>query len=411
LLTGDYPLTEFTTAGRIVCFFMCLFAVGVVAIPAGIFASGFVAIVNRERKAARKLALQQAKAYRREQKQADRLNAPTTQQLQSVPTQAIRLKERGEEKFITKKSTADLRIKVRATTVFHSDDQAICKSCLQLAIDEQHFRYRLYKFLNGDTVAGDVFEKFVMIVIFGNVISFVLSTDAQFDGNDTAQRAFDWIEAVSVGIFTVEYVLRLYASADDPNFPNRFRWCISFLALVDLFAIVPFYVDLCVPGHIVNTSVLRSVRLVRLFKAEHYTEAFTMFDNVIERNQTLLMTSGFLGIMIWVVAATLLYYTERNNASVEGAFSSIPNAMFYTILFLGGEWAKADLTTLGRLVGFVLCIVGIAVFAVPVGILGAGFQELLEELKDFKKLFAGKLIHCKECNILIKDIPEFDDMM
>lgn len=66
----------------------------------------------------------------------------------------------------------------------------------------------------------------------------------------------------------------------------------------------------------------------------------------------------------------------------EGAFNSIPSAMYYVAVFLGGEWATVDFTWPGKILCCALCVMGIALFAIPVGTVFEAFQDVLQEVND-----------------------------
>lgn len=72
--------------------------------------------------------------------------------------------------------------------------------------------------------------------------------------------------------------------------------------------------------------------------------------------------------------------THKDNECTGDAFSSIPDAMFYTAVFLNGEWAKTDFTWPGKILCCILCVMGIALFAIPVGTVFEAFQDVLQEV-------------------------------
>jgi voltage-gated potassium channel len=258
-------------------------------------------------------------------------------------------------------------------------------------------------FLEGDTHAGKWFEAFILLLIVANVGTFIIGTEESIM-TPLAHEYFENLEWISVVIFTIEYIARFYSSPELPAFNSRTQYLTSFFSIVDLLAIVPFYVDIFIPGKMGSTTVVRVFRLFRLFKAEHYVEAFTVFDNVYARNKGLLKTTGFVAFGLWIIMSVLFYYSERDNPDMDDAFNNIPNAMFYTAIFFGGEWCRMDFTWHGQILGGFMIVFGIALYAVPIGILSEGFEAIATERKELQEKRAGTKVVCKNCN---KDIKFF----
>ena len=119
-----------------------------------------------------------------------------------------------------------------------------------------------------------IFDIFIVALIFINVIAVVLETihalSIQFS------QIFEIIEIFSVIIFSAEYVLRIWSSTEYSKFKNpitgRFRFALTPLALIDLFAILPFYLPLLIPFDLRFLRAVRLIRLFRLFKIGRYSE-------------------------------------------------------------------------------------------------------------------------------------------
>ena len=179
---------------------------------------------------------------------------------------------------------------------------------------------------------------------------------------------FEVIEWGSVAAFSIEYVMRIWACVEDPAIARkgailgRLYYACTFYALVDLLSILPNWVSLISwltdpftagstfiesPNF---TTAARIVRLVRIFKTDKYISAFSLLGDVLWENRILLMATSFYSAMMWVIAATLLFYTEQDNEIEEMSshFQSIPLAMFPTLLMLTGEFPLADFTPTGQ---------------------------------------------------------------
>merc|ERR1719482_2200569 len=128
-----------------------------------------------------------------------------------------------------------------------------------------------------------------MVLVVANVACSMLDTEDSVSKTKEWQDFFPTFEAVSVGIFTVEYLVRFYSIGAHKHYKGlkRFTWATSnFFAIVDILAIVPFYVDLCLGSgdEIFPTTfirVLRLFRVFRLFKAGKFVEGMNVMAAVV----------------------------------------------------------------------------------------------------------------------------------
>lgn len=219
----------------------------------------------------------------------------------------------------------------------------------------------------------------ILLLIALNVLALCLETVRSIQ--DRAGQLFEWFEAASVLVFSVEYVLRLWSAPEDPAYARpvagRARFALTPMALVDLLAVLPWYLPLFgVDMRFMRT--LRMLRLFRLAKLGRYMNALSSFGRVLrDKKEELVITLALIGILL-VIASSLMYYVERD-AQPE-AFSSIPAALW---------WGVATLTTvgygdiypqspLGRLLAAIIAILGVGLFAIPTGLLASGFVEELQ---------------------------------
>ncbi|CAE7484007.1 KCND2 [Symbiodinium pilosum] len=260
---------------------------------------------------------------------------------------------------------------------------------------------------------GSAYSLSLTIVILVNVASFMLSTEPSMTQHQPVPvtytlivairllqttgfypPAFDRIETITVCIFTVEYVIRFSTQAG--SCLARIRWVFTnFFSIVDLVSIMPFYVDLLIPGEqkYLATQWVRVARLLRLLPPLPY-------DVIWQKSYKLLMASGFAGCTVWVICAALYYWFEKDNADMLycpddldkekglcwNRFHSIPAAMYYSLLNFFGEFPLADKHSLGgRFVGGFIQVMGAAVMAIPAGALGNAFSEVVEKELSAKK--------------------------
>nr|WP_321351612.1 ion transporter [uncultured Methanoregula sp.] len=199
---------------------------------------------------------------------------------------------------------------------------------------------------------------------------------------------FTTIDVISFAAFTVEYVLRIWVCTTDPAFRNpfagRIRYALTPLALVDLLAIAPFYLPLIFPVDLRFLRIIRLFRIIRVLKLGRYSDAVRTFGRVINRKKEQLIITLSILVFAIIIASTLMYYAEHD-AQPE-LFASIPNAMWWALVTLAtaGSGTMYPVTALGKVIGGIVLVVGIAILALPTAVLAAGFfeeteREILEE--------------------------------
>lgn len=234
---------------------------------------------------------------------------------------------------------------------------------------------------SGSGIVSKLFDWLLIGLIVLNVILVILDT---FSGVPAPVRTVSgYIETISVAIFTVEYILRLWTSTyiytDKSPFVARVRYAFSFMAIVDLLAIMPFYLPFIVSIDLRVLRMLRLLRMLRVLKVNRYTSALFMVGDVLKRKATQLLSSMFVVLILMVVASLLMYNIES-----EAQPDVFQNA------FSGMWWAVATLTTvgygdiypitvMGKVLSAIIALLGIGLVAVPTGIISAGFMEYISE--------------------------------
>ncbi|KNC80346.1 hypothetical protein SARC_07292 [Sphaeroforma arctica JP610] len=148
----------------------------------------------------------------------------------------------------------------------------VCTSCMDERLEHMTLQERLFAFLESHTKAGRLFEKTIFGLIILNVIAFMLETVHSIDHTKGGSLFFSCFEAFSVAVFTIEFALRLYACPVDATLSKygpvvaRLKYCMRFYSIVDLLAIVPFYVDLFLPQDLPAATFMRVLRLVRMLR-------------------------------------------------------------------------------------------------------------------------------------------------
>ena len=229
----------------------------------------------------------------------------------------------------------------------------------------------------------------MLLLILANTSGFVYGSQAHVAANADVNRILDGLEDVSVLMFTIDYVLRLYAAGCHAEYVGLGRWnyMTRFYPLVDLCAIAPFYLTQLTSLPDINTSFIRALRLLRVLKAESYFKSggfFTIVDDIVYDNRDVLSVTGFCALVLWIFFSSVMHLLEKDNPLLRTPdgrhyYSSIPDAMWPTLLNLSGEVPLADFTVGGRVVCGIMGIIAVGLFSIPVGIIGDGFNEWADE--------------------------------
>jgi voltage-gated potassium channel len=247
------------------------------------------------------------------------------------------------------------------------------------------------------------FDFFIMALIFLNVMAIILET---VDGiNSRYWQIFGAFNIFSVAVFTVEYALRLWSCTVNPIFRDpirgRARFMVTPMALVDLMAILPFYL----PFVSADFRFLRSVRLFRLFrllKLARYTESTKVIIAVFKQKKEDLTVTFFALVLLLVVSSCLIY--EAEHSAQPEAFSSIPAAMWWGVITLAtvGYGDMYPITPLGKLVGSMVVFMGILLLALPTGIFVTGYIDELQKGKS-------PLATCPHCGMRLDKRPASEE--
>ena len=228
-----------------------------------------------------------------------------------------------------------------------------------------------------------VVEMALVVVILFNSVSLILWTVPRFAAS--FNTIFHTIEYITVAIFVVEYILRLWVApeANNPHgaleWRQRWRYMRSANALVDATALAPSAVAailLLTSGAGPSLSFLLTVRLLtRTAKLARYFPAARKLGVAIRMKGSQLLTTVAGLLIALVIAAALMYFAETH--AQPDQFPSIPAAMWWSVVTLTtvGYGDTVPVTAPGRALAAVIAVLGIGLFALPAGILSAGMME------------------------------------
>lgn len=248
---------------------------------------------------------------------------------------------------------------------------------------------------------GDLISKVFDLVIIGLIVVNISMVIAEtFTLPEKVKNVFSVLEVVSVAVFSLEYALRVWtANLLRPELTPakaRLRYVFSFMALMDLLAILPFYVPFIIPVDLRVLRTLRVTRLLRLFKVNRYTSALTTIGKVFKRKGAQLVASMFIVALLMLIAAVLMYNIE--NAAQPNTFRNAFDALWWAIATLTtiGYGDIYPITVGGKILSSVIAILGIGLIAVPTGIISAGFMETIESPEEKENPSANE-DHTEKC--------------
>lgn len=249
-------------------------------------------------------------------------------------------------------------------------------------------RRRLYLTLEPTEKGGileRIFEILLITIIVLNIVAIILESVPRY-----AQEYglwFKYFEDFSVAFFTLEYISRIYAIVENPKFSDplygRLRYAKTSMAIVDLLAILPFYLTFF-PIDLRFLRIFRLMALFRMFKITRYMQAMNIFKKVIAERKEQLVLSFIFIIFILIIISFFMHLAEREAQPEK--FGSIPEAMWWGMATLTtvGYGDAVPITPLGKMLGGLFAIAGVAFLALPAGILSSGFFELLHNPKAKK---------------------------
>jgi len=243
-----------------------------------------------------------------------------------------------------------------------------------------------------------IFDAFILTLILTNIIAVVLGTVSAF--RIKYSDFLYYFEIVSVIIFSIEYVLRLIVCTENnkykklsqkkiifPNLLARLHYLISPFAIIDLLAILPFYLPMFISFDLRFIRILRLFRILRLLKAGRYTRSIKALGRVIQQKKMELLTTFVMMLMMLLMASSFMFYVE--NQAQPNIFSSIPATMWWGIATLTtvGYGDVYPITLLGKFLAGLIAVLGIGIVALPSGILASG---LIGEFDNLKEGFVDK---------------------
>jgi voltage-gated potassium channel Kch len=217
-----------------------------------------------------------------------------------------------------------------------------------------------------------------MIWVVVSVVAVILESVASV--HYVLNLEFIILDTIAVTVFSLEYLLRIYTVVESPDhkhaFVGRFKYAKSGSAIIDLLAVLPFFLEAFL-HHLVDLRFLRVFRLLRLLKLTKYTGSTNTLFTVIKREWPVLSSSVFIMLLLVALAASLGYLFEHE--AQPDKFENIPASIYWAVITLAsvGYGDISPVTPIGRIMTIVLALLGIGIFAIPAALLSSAFSDQL----------------------------------
>lgn len=257
----------------------------------------------------------------------------------------------------------------------------------------KEFKHSLGRVFDGDlrTKQWQNIPDYIIIGLI--VISTIAIFISTFEVSPACAQVLHIIDVITVAIFTIEVTLRIWA-ADEispkyKGFWGRVRYCLTFYGLIDVLSTYTFYVSLFIPLPYTMLKVLRVFRLLRVFR---YMSSFRLLREAVQsKSREMIISLQFL-VIVTLILSLLLYFFEHA-AQPDVYDNGIVSVIWAFAQYIGDPGGFADtppITLVGAIIASIIGLLGIALFAVPAGLIGAGFSEAMEN-KLHKKITAKNI--------------------
>lgn len=237
-----------------------------------------------------------------------------------------------------------------------------------------------------------IFDYLIMSLIVLSIISIILESIKEIGAD--FKLFLEWFDIFSVSIFSIEYLLRLYVSDLTHPSSNKFKSVLKFIfsisGLIDLFAVLPFYLPLIIKIDLRFLRTLRIIRFLRILKINRYTKSMNLIGEVLKEKKSELAVTGFVTLLLLIFSSFIMYNVEGEIQ--PEAFPNILAAFWWAVATLTtvGYGDVYPITGLGKFISGLIALMGIGLVALPTGIIGSGFMDKMKDDKDKDK----KCPHC-----------------
>lgn len=225
---------------------------------------------------------------------------------------------------------------------------------------------------NQQTKIGLYIDYLIQFLILLSIISFTVETLPGLDQKTIV--LLNTLELVSVIIFSLEYLIRIYTS------DKKLKFIFSFYGIIDLLAILPFYLSF--GFDLRSARILRFLRLFRIIKLVRYNKAISRFSIAFRMIKEELTMFSVVSLILIYISAVGIYYFE--NAVQPEAFSSIFSSLWWSVVTLTtvGYGDAVPITIGGRIFTFIILMIGLGIIAIPSGMISSALTEARDLERD-----------------------------
>lgn len=232
----------------------------------------------------------------------------------------------------------------------------------------------------------ELFDGFIAVCVLLSVFAVIMESVHSVSYMLNIQ--FVILDAVMVGVFTLEYVMRMYSCVEEPGFKSpvagRFKQATTVSTFIDLLAILPFFLEGLL-NHLFDLRFLRVFRLTRLLKLTRGNDATATLVKVLSREWPVISASAFIMILLVIMTASLGFLFEHE--AQPDKYENIPTTIYWAVITLAsiGYGDIYPVTPVGRAMTVVMAFAGIGIFAIPAAILASAFSDELVKERDALK--------------------------
>ena len=250
-------------------------------------------------------------------------------------------------------------------------------------------RQKIHALVFPSTYGGrlqELFDSFIAVCVLISVFAVVM--ESVHGVSYMLNIQFVILDAVMVGIFTIEYMMRMYSCVEEPGFKSpvagRIKQATTVSTFIDLLAILPFFLEGLL-HHMIDLRFLRVFRLTRLLKLTRGNDATATLVKVLSREWPVISASAFIMILLVVMTASLGYLLEHD--AQPDKYENIPTSIYWAVITLAsiGYGDIYPVTPIGRAMTVVMAFAGIGIFAIPAAILASAFSDELVKERDALK--------------------------
>ncbi len=243
----------------------------------------------------------------------------------------------------------------------------------------------------GDSPRTKPWQRIADYLIIGFILVSTLEIFLSTYDHIVAQYGqwLQWANYITTAFFTIEVSLRIWcADLLHPKYKGlwgRVRYCCSFYGLIDILSTFPFYLHFIIPIPFTALKTLRIARLLRIFR---YVKAFDILSRAFKAKKNEMVVSLQFLAIVTLILSFILFFVEHDAqpAVYDNGWRSVVWAFAQ---YIGDPGSFADtppITTIGRIIACIIGVLGIAIFAVPAGLIGSAFTEVMEKDEKQEKI-------------------------